>query len=135
MPGLRGTLTPSMDGEATLDPERLFADEPGAAEVYHAVRAMLEALGPVDVRTTRTQVSFRRRRGFAYLWLPVPWARRPGVLVVLSIGLGREIASPRWKQVAHPTRSIWMHHLEVQAIADLDTEVDEWLREAYTQAG
>jgi hypothetical protein len=135
MPRHRDTLVTLMDGEPTLDPERLFADEPGASEAYRVVRAMLEALGPVEVRTTRSQVAFRRRRGFAYLWLPVAWARRPGVVVVLSIALGRQVDSPRWKQVAHPARATWMHHLEVRALAELDAEVGDWLREAYAGAG
>jgi hypothetical protein len=62
-------------------------------------------------------VAFRRRRGFAFL-------------VVLSIGLDREIVSPRWKQVAHPARTTWIHHLEIRATTELDQEVEGWLREA-----
>ncbi len=123
-----------MDAEAALDPESLFARHPAAYEAYRVVHAMLESVGPVDVRTTRTQVAFRRRRGFAYLWLPVAWARQPSVEVVLSIALGRLDDSTRWKQVAHPARDIWMHHLEVCASSDLDDEVHGWLREAYTHA-
>jgi hypothetical protein len=124
-----------MDREGAPDPERLFADEPGAVEVYRAVRRTLEAIGPVEVRTTRTQIAFRRRRGFAFLWLPIPGVRRAGVVVVLSIALRGEVESSRWKEVAHPARSTWMHHLEVRALADLDQEVEGWLRQAYAEAG
>jgi hypothetical protein len=124
-----------MEGEPAWGPERLFAAEPGALEIFRTVRGMLEALGPVEVRTTRTQVTFRRRRGFAYLWLPVAWACRPGTLAVLSIALPHEVASPRWKQVAHPARTTWMHHLELHGPADLDAEVAGWLREAFDRAG
>ena len=124
-----------MDGPPLLDPDRLFRDEPEAMEVYRSVRAMLEQLGPVEVRTSRSQVAFRRRRGFAFLWVPVAWARRPSVLVVLSIALGRQIESPRWKQVAHPAPTTWMHHLEVRTPGDLDAEVEGWLREAWAAAG
>ena len=95
---------------------------------------MLESVGPFEVRTTGTQVAFRRRRGLAFLWLPVAWARRLGVEVDISIALGRLDDSTRWKQVAHPARDVWMHHLEVRAVRDLDDEVQGWLREAYTQA-
>jgi hypothetical protein len=80
-----------------LDPGHLFADEPAAIEAYGAVKRILEPIGPVEVRTTRSQVAFRRRRGFAYLWLPVSWARSSGVLVVLSIALARQDKSGRWK--------------------------------------
>ncbi len=124
-----------MDAEQPIDPEWLFAGEPGASEAYRVVRTMLEAIGPIDERTTRSQVAYRRRRGFAYLWLPVAWARGSGVLVVLSIALTRQDGSHRWKQVAHPAGGIWMHHLEVRAVDDLDDEVRAWLAEAYTQAG
>ena len=135
MPGHRGAHVPPMGDERPLDPERLFAGEPGAYESYRAVHAILEALGPFEVRTSRSQIAFRRRRGFAFLWLPVPWARRPGVLVVLSIALHEHVDSARWKQVAHPARTTWMHHLEVTAVTDLDAEVGEWLRQAYAEAG
>jgi hypothetical protein len=134
MSGHPGTLDAPMDDTDPLDPEHLFAHEPGAYEVYRAVRAVLEGLGPFDVRTSRSQVAFRRRRGFAYLWLPVEWARRPGVLVVLSIGLRHHVESARWKEVAHPARTTWMHHLEVDAVTDLDAEVGGWLRQAYAEA-
>jgi hypothetical protein len=133
MSGHPSTLAPVTD--ESLDPEQLFADEPDAVEAYGVVKGILESIGPVGVRTTRSQVAFRRRRGFAYLWLPVAWARGSGVLVVLSIALTRQDESRRWKQVAHPSPRIWMHHLEVRAMADLDDEVRVWLTEAYAEAG
>jgi hypothetical protein len=123
-----------MDAEPAIDPASLFAGYPAAYEAYRIVHAMLVSVGPVEVRTTPTQVAFRRRRGLAYLWLPVAWARRPGVEVVLSIALGRLDDSTRWKQVAHPARDIWMHHLEVRKASDFDAEVQGWLGEAYTHA-
>ncbi len=113
MPGRRRTLVAQMDTESTFDPERLFAERPAAYQAYRVVHGMLEAVGPFTVRSTKSQLAFRRRRGFAYLWLPVSWARAPGVEVVLSMTLGRHDESLRWKQVAHPARDIWMHHLEV----------------------
>jgi hypothetical protein len=124
-----------VSAEAPRDPESFFVGHPVAYEAYRVLRSMIEAIGPVEVRTTRSQVAFRRRRGFAYLWFPVAFARRPGVEVVLSIGLSRHDASTRWKQVAHPARGTWMHHLEVHALGDLDDSVRAWLGEAYAGAG
>ena len=112
-------------------PEAFFAGHPHALAVYRQVRSMVEALGPVEIRTTSSQVSFRRRRGFAYLWLPGRWLARPGAEVVLSVALGRADESPRFKEVVHPDPSIWMHHLEVHALTDLDDEVAGWLKEAF----
>lgn len=124
-----------MSSEPPADPERFFADHPVALDVYRHVRATIEGFGPIEVRTSKTQVAFRRRRGFAYLWFPVEWARRPGVEVVLSVALARADGSPRWKQVVHPSPRIWIHHLELSGLADLDEEVRDWLAEAYAAAG
>jgi hypothetical protein len=121
--------------EPPSDPERFFAGHPVAHDVYRLVRSMLKDVGPCEVRTTKTQVAFRRRRGFAYLWFPVESARRPGVQVVISVALAREDDSPRWKQVAHPSTRIWMHHLEVSTPDELDEEVRGRLAEAYEAAG
>jgi hypothetical protein len=53
-----------------MTPEEHFAGHPIALAAYAAVHDLLEGMGGADVRTTRSQVAFRRRRGFAYLWLP-----------------------------------------------------------------
>ena len=38
--------------------------------VATAVVAAIDRLGPHDTKVSRSQVAFRRRRGFAYLWRP-----------------------------------------------------------------
>ena len=54
---------------------------------------------------------------------------------MLSIALDRPLGSERFKEVAHPAASVWMHHLEVHAPEDLDDEVQGWLRDAALAAG
>lgn len=120
-------------GEAAAAAERFFEDRPIGLATFRAVLAVLTALGPVMIRTSRSQVAFVRRRGFAWLWLPGKWLRHPVAEVVLSISLGREDPSPRWKQVVHPTPRAWLHHLEVGDPAAIDDEVRAWLREAYEE--
>ena len=115
-------------------PEAFFAESPFGAQVFEAVSERLDGLGPFEVRVTKTQVAFRRRVGFAYLWRPGQYLAHPGAEVVVSIALGREDESPRWKEVAHPSPRHWMHHLEVHDLADIDDEVTVWLREAYDRA-
>ena len=118
-------------GSAPGDPEQFFEGHPFALDVYRRVGSTLDGCGPFDVRVTRSQVAFRRRRGFAYLWLPGRWLRNPAAEVVLSLAIPRLVESSRFKEVVHPSRAVWMHHLEVQALRDLDEEVASWLREAY----
>ncbi len=79
-------------------------------------------------------MAFCRRTGFAYLSLPGRWLSHPSAEVVLSIALARQDGSARCKQVAHPALRVWMHHLEVRSVAELDAEVAEWLQEAYERA-
>ena len=58
----------------------------------------------------------------------------PAAEVVLSIGLPRRVDSPRFKEIAHPARTTWMHHLEVHDSAALDDEVAGWIAAAYDAA-
>ena len=129
-----GDVTGTGTGDAT-SPEDLLAGHPVALEVLARVRELLDALGPYDVRASRSQIAFRRRRGFAYLWRPGQYLRGPVAEVVLSVVLGRQDPSPRWKQVAHPSPAHWVHHLELRDAGELDEQVTAWLREAYDRAG
>ncbi|CUR59058.1 conserved hypothetical protein [metagenome] len=119
-----------MDAEVTA----FFDGHPDGAAVAAAVGRAIEDIGRHTVRSSRSQVAFRRRRGFAFLWRPGQYVSSD-VPAVVSIALAREVVSPRWKQVAHPAPHVWMHHLELQRPEDVDGEVRAWLREAYDAAG
>ena len=116
------------------DAEDFFADHPDGRAVAAAVAAVVADLGTHEVRVSRSQVAFRRRRGFAYLWRPGQYVRSE-VPAVLSVALPREVAHPRWKEVVHPSPGVWMHHLELHSPAEVDDEVRAWLAEAYDAAG
>lgn len=120
-------------------PEDHFAGEPVAVATWRAVHEVLAALGPVDVRVSRSQVALRRvsprGAGVAYLWVPGRYLGSRGAPVVLSVVLGRHDGSPRWKEVVHPSPHHWMHHLEVTDPAQVDDEVAAWLREAWERRG
>jgi hypothetical protein len=134
---LSGTPAGSVGSSGDHDPAvaAFLAGHPVASTVFDRVRAVLEAAGGCEVKVSKSQVTFRRRRGFAYLWLPGQYLRRPGADVVLSIALDRHDHSRRWKEVVHPATAHWMHHLEVHDPADIDDEVEDWLREAAEEAG
>jgi hypothetical protein len=120
--------------EADLAAERFFDGHPFALEVYRAVREVLSSRGPTQVRVTKSQVAFRCRKAFAWLWMPGRWLRDPGAEVVLSVALAERDPSPRFKQVEHPAANVWMHHLEIHGLDDLDQEVQTWLARAYEGA-
>lgn len=119
-------------GDST--PEEVFSGSPRGLELFRAVEAMLAAPTPPDVRATKSQVAFRDRRGFAYLWWPGRYVTSE-VPAVLSIALPRRIGSARFKEVVSPSPGMWMHHLELHTVDELDREVLDWLREAREAAG
>lgn len=118
-----------------MTPEEHVAGHPVAVAALDRVRVLLRELGPVEEGASTSQVAFRRRRGFAWLWLPGRYLAHPSAEVVLSIALGRRDPSPRFKQVVQSSPAHVMHHLEVHDPADLDDEVAGWLREAFDRAG
>jgi hypothetical protein len=113
-----------------MEPEDLLDGHPIATAVYEKVCSCLVDLGQYEVRTSKSQIAFRHHRGFAYLWLPGQYLKNPGAEVVLSIALGRHEQSARFKEVVHPAKRHWMHHLELHGPNEIDDEVVEWLREA-----
>lgn len=115
-------------------PDEFFTGRPVGLAVLHRLCALL-ADRDVELRVSASQVALRRRVGFAWLWLPDRYLRGPTAEVVLSLALGREVPSPRFKEVAHPAPRHWMHHLEVDDPAEIDDEVAAWVREAADRAG
>jgi hypothetical protein len=117
---------------STLD--AFFADRPASRALFDAVRACADAIGPVDLRVTKSQVAFRRRVAFAYAWVPGDYVRSD-VPLVLTVALRRRDASPRWKEVVEPRPGRFTHHLELRDVAEVDDEVRGWLAEAWGMAG
>lgn len=129
-----------VDGtRGTESAEEHLGGEAVAVATWRAVHGLLAALGPVDVRVSRSEIAIRRvsprGAGVAYVWVPGRYLDGRGAPVVVSVVLGRHDGSPRWKEVAHPGSRHWMHHLEITDPAQVDDEVAAWLREAWEHAG
>jgi hypothetical protein len=115
--------------------ERMFAGHPQRLRLFRAVRAHIERLGPVVMRDTESQVSFRARRTFAWVWLPQRWTHnRPEESVTLTFSLDHRESDPRIVEAVEPHPGHWTHHVVIEDETDLDGAVDGWLREAYRLA-
>jgi hypothetical protein len=121
-----------VSGEST--PEEVFSGSPRGLELFRALVELLSVPKPPAVHATKSQVAFREKRGYAYLWWPGRYVDST-VPAVLSIALPRRIESDRFKEVVNPSPGVWMHHLELHSLDELDTEVLDWLREAREAAG
>lgn len=114
-------------------PESFFDGSPDGLSLFRAVEQAVDEIGEVQVRVSKSQIAFRRRRGFAYVWRPAQYIKSD-VPAVLSIALGRKLHSSRFKEVVQPATKVWMHHLELREPAQVDEEVRSWLRQAYDAA-
>lgn len=114
--------------------EELFAGHPECLVVYRAVAEVVRGLGECEERVSKSQVAFRRVKGFAYVWRPGQYLRST-VPAALSIALPGPLESARIKQVVHPAPRVWMHHIELQGPDEVDDEVRDWLGRAYEAAG
>lgn len=121
-------------GRAADHEEELFDGYPTSLAICRRVERALSHLDDVTVRVTKSQVSFRRRKAFAFVWRPGQYVSSD-VPAVLSISLPRELPSGRFKQVVHPAPTVWMHHLEPRDVSEVDDQVCEWLATAYDAAG
>lgn len=111
-------------------PDGLFAQYPHALPLYKAVRKMVESLGSVETEATKTQVAFRARRRFAFLWIPQMALKGGAPDLYLTFDLERRVSSPRIKQSVSPRPGLWTHHMLLTEKGQLDPEVRAWLREA-----
>lgn len=122
-----------MHDEAERSPEDLFDGFPEGLAICNAAQEAVSTVGEASMTVTKSQVTFRRRRGFAYVWRPGQYVASD-VPAVLSIALPREVTSARFKEVAHPSANVWMHHIELHEASELDDQVLGWLTEAYASA-
>lgn len=116
-----------------VEGEEFFGTDAQAVSIYRALGARLLAWDGVRVRVTKSQIAFRAHRGFAYAWRPGAYVDSD-VPVVLSLALPDRLQSDRFKEVAHPADSTWMHHVELRLVKDVDREVISWARQAYRHA-
>jgi len=113
----------------------LIASSPEMTAIFDRIKSSTRDLDAVVMRTTKSQIAFRRRRGFAWVWVPAQYLHGRNVApLVLSVALSRRDRSSRWKEVVEPHPGHFMHHLELFAPSDVDTAVKSWLEEAWSAA-
>ncbi|MDR6416013.1 DUF5655 domain-containing protein [Pseudarthrobacter sulfonivorans] len=114
-------------------PQDLFHDSPEGLDLCLAAQDFITGMVEATVRTTISQVAFRHRRAFAWVWNPRQHLKT-AVPAVLSIALPRQLHSARVKDVVHTAPGTWMHHLELYGVSELDDEIAGWIAEAFDAA-
>jgi hypothetical protein len=116
----------------TLD--EFFSGREESRRVFDVLHATIDALGPAEIRVTKSQVAFRRSKAFAWAWVPGMYLHGGQAPLVLTLSFARPNASPRWKEVVNPAPGRFTHHLELHSGSEIDGEVRSWLREAWEAA-
>lgn len=113
----------------TLD--EFFAGWEESRRIFDVLRGAAEAAGSVELDVTKSQVAFRRRRPFAWAWVPDRYLHGRHAPLVLTISFRHSHPSPRWKQIVEPAPGRFTHHMELYSVDEIDDEVRACLREAW----
>lgn len=116
----------------TKDEMMFFDGKPGALALYEVFREKLFALCPDGVlQVQKTQITFRNPKVFCC----VSMARLKGVqgeYIVVTLGQGRRLESPRGWVATEPYPGRWIHHIPIRDSREVDGELPDWVRRAYT---
>jgi hypothetical protein len=116
----------------TLD--EFFLSYETSRPFFDQVRVTLDSIGPTEIRVSKSQIAFWRRKAVARVWIPAKYLKREAAPLVLTLGFDHRIDSPRWKEVVEPTPGQFTHHLELWVLSDLDDQVCTWLEQAWWEA-
>lgn len=118
----------------TLTLDEFFAGQDRSRQIFETVRRAVEAIGPAELRISKSQISFRRRKAFAWVWRPGQYLHGKVAPLVLTLSFWRRDPSSRWKEIVEPAPRRFAHHLELYSTVDFDDEVRGWLQDAWTAA-
>ena len=102
-------------------------------DLYAALFPTLEAAFPeARVKVQKSQISFYGKHLFAMVSIPVRRKKGwPEHCLLISFGLGRQVADPRIAVAAEPYPGRWTHHVVLSRPEELDETLLAWLREAW----
>ena len=69
--------------------DEFFSGYEESRRIFDALRTAIDALGPVEVRVTKSQIAFRRKKAFAWAWAPGMYLRRGHAPLVLTLSFAR----------------------------------------------
>jgi len=110
-----------------------FSKMPEVIPLYERIEEkILERFNDVSIEIKHSQITFKSKRGFVHVWLPISKMKsRPEYYVVLSFGLNKKIESSRIAESVETYKNRWMHHLVIEKPEELNDELLNWIQEAY----
>ena len=114
--------------------EEFFKGQDESRQIFEALHRAIESIGPTELRISKSQISFRRRKAFAWAWMPSQYLKGQVAPLVLTLSFPSRSESSRWKEIVEPKEGYFTHHLELHSPEDVDDEVRSWLRDAWMEA-
>jgi hypothetical protein len=115
--------------------DEFFEGYKHSRQLFEVVVGEVNKLGSAEVRVTKSQIAFHRRKAFAWVWIPGKYLHAKAAPLVLTFSFSKPDPSPRWKQITKISPARYTHHLELHSVEEIDQEVRGWLAEAWTAAG
>jgi hypothetical protein len=119
-----------------IDLDAFFDNYPDSRRIFDKLMITMDLIGPAELRVSKSQIVLRRKKDFAWIWIPGRYLK--GNLVaplVLSLNYSSRDPSNCWKEIVEPYPGRFMHHLEIFSETEIDDEVCAWLKSARETAG
>ena len=110
-----------------------FGEHMDALPIYERLEnAILSRIPDVKIKVAKTQITFAKRYGFAFVsFNPCRRAQdRPAVWMTVTFGLGYRKESPRIDVATEPYPRRWTHHVMVGTPDEINEELLGWIQEA-----
>ncbi len=131
-----GKPLPPLDSPATESPREPAGES--LTEIYSGAKAklmplhaavldMVREIGAFEASPKKNYISLRRRKQFAMLG--------PATKDLIEIGLNAKALSPAARLKVMPAGGMCQYTVRIGAVAEIDQELQGWLRMAYDLAG
>ena len=110
-----------------------FGEHMDALPIYERLEnAILTRVPGVRIKVAKTQITFAKRYGFAFVsFNPCRRAQdRPAVWMTVTFGLGYRKGSPRIDVATEPYPGRWTHHVMMGTPDEINEELLGWIQEA-----
>ncbi|MDD3459311.1 MAG: DUF5655 domain-containing protein [Weeksellaceae bacterium] len=96
--------------------------------IYHKLMAEIQSFGKdIEIAPKKAYLSLRRKKQFATL--------SPATKTRFEIGVNLKGQAPTGKLEAEKPNGMCSHKIKISSIEEIDTEVLEWIKKAYENAG
>ncbi len=115
--------------------DQFFDNYPDSRALFDPLFEVVNEIGPVEIKISKSQIAFIHKKTYAWAWIPAKYLRGKTAPLVITISFRRRDSSPRWKEIVEPYPGRFMHHLELRSVDEIDSQVRQWLKQAWENAG